>query len=264
MKRCYREHKHICGNNYINIQIFPVMPTGRGRKGKRKPSREVQARLNEENSKKKLLRLVNTNFEDEDLEVTLTYSADNLCDDEERARKDVQNFFRRLKRKYDNAGAELKYIWIMERGKKSGKIHFHCYVTKGIDRTELEKTWGFGYANTKALVFDDKGLAGLVYYNSKDKPLTYRRWSCSKNLEKPKERKNDSRVSYKRCKELFEERDHAEEFKMLYPEYERNLQEFEISEVRAMKNPINGEYYFSIWLYRKKFKKKVRGRGEEL
>ncbi len=255
MRTWYREQKYICGDNFIDIQIFPVYPPAKGRRGKRKPTTEIQARLNEENAKKKYIRLIHSNFKNKDYELTLTYDEDSRPESEEEAKKDIQRFFRRVRTIYKKLGIEFKYIWTMERS-STGKIHFHIFMSGGADRTELEDIWKKGYANTKSLKFSKNGVAGLAHYTLKDKPLTYRRWSGSKNLKKPEmPRSNDYRITKTKARKLYEIYERYEEFESEYPEYKKFLKDYSVAEVKAMHNQINYEYYFSIRLYRTNFLK---------
>lgn len=249
MRPIYRETRHIC-KDYMDIQIYPVYDTARTRGPKRRPSREMQKKLNEENAKKKLVRLVHTNFTWNDFEVTFTYKDKYLPQDENEAKRQIQNFFRRAKRLYAKNGITLKYIWIMERAAETGRIHFHAFLSGGVDRTKLEGLWKFGYANTVALRFDEKGVAGLVYYDVKNR-LLYRRWNGSKNLEKPTEKKRDGLISAKRAAELYTASQAREDFKDAYPLWEKRLGAYEISEIKAFKNEWNGGYYLTVQLYRK-------------
>lgn len=248
----YREKKFICGN-YTDIQIYPVYPKQKGRSPtKRKPSTETQTRLNAENAERKLLRLVHTNFQNKDYMVTFTYDNKHNPEDIDAAKKDIQNFFRRAKRLYAKSDIELKYIWVLEEGEKSGRIHFHTFMTGGVDRTELESLWGYGYANSRALQFTEEGVAGLVHYLTKNK-VTYRRWSCSKNLKKPIERQNDYKVSRIRAKQIHEaaERDDVRDIKNIYPSWHTELNEYEIASIQSQKNEFSGEYYILLRLFDK-------------
>lgn len=82
-------------------------------------------------------------------------------------------------------------------------------LTGGIDRDELEKLWGHGYANSKRLQFDQHGLAALSRYigkscvDSEEERVTYRSYNGSKNLIDPEPEYNDSKIrSRKRAQEL--------------------------------------------------------------
>lgn len=258
MSYCYREKRYICGE-FEEVQIFPVFPCrthGGRRSRKRKPSSEVQKKLNERNAQRKLSRLVHTNFKNRDYAVTFTYTNDCRPVDEQSAKRDIQNFMRKARRIYKKADKELKYIWVLECSEKTGKIHFHTIMSGGVDRTQLEEMWGKGYANIQSLKFDENGVEGIVHYFLKDK-LTYRRWSCSKNLEKPKEKQNDSRITYRRAKKLYEDANCKEDFKNTYPHFSEVFGKCEILEIYAQQNEVNGEFYIGIRL------RKV-GRGQNV
>ena len=254
MKTYYREQKYVCGYDYIDIQIFPVYPSSGARRKKRKPTSEVQQRLNDENARKKLSRQVHTNFTKRDYALTLTYDEDLLPNDENEAKKDIQNFMRRAKRLYKKLGIDLKYIWIMEKSEKTGRIHFHTFMTGGADRTQIEELWRKGYANSKSLRFTKDGVEGLVVYSLKDKPLTYRRWSGSKNLKKPHTpRPSDFRITRARAKKLYAVQNDIRAFEDMYPDYRKYLKDYSISGIKAVYNEVNYEYYFSLRLYRTNF-----------
>lgn len=255
IKKYYREKKYICGD-YIDIQIFPVYPISRSRKERRRPTKAVQEKLNTKNARRQLLRLVRTNFKSGDMFLTLTYTDIHMSNDVEKAKKDIQNFFRRMKRLYKKSDKELKYVWVMERAKKTGRIHFHVFCSGGIDRNDIEKVWGLGFANSRSLTFDESGLSGLVYYVTKDVPLMYRRWSCSKNMKKPVERQNDSRVSASKAKKLHDAADYIDKFKEEYPKYDKLLKEYEITDITAQHNNINGDYYLFVQLYKRKHERR--------
>lgn len=98
-----------CGD-YLEIDIFPVFEKQRGRSRKRKPTSEVQKRLNQHNAERKLTRLLNTNFTKRDIRFDLTYDKDHLPDSPEDAQRQMQNFIRRVKRyrqKHDLPELEL-------------------------------------------------------------------------------------------------------------------------------------------------------------
>ena len=97
MRTTYREKRYQCGD-YLDVYIYPVHPCkGRpsGRARKRKPTREVQQKLNKRHASEKLTRLLNTNFTEDDLSLTLTF-AENPTEDQEAVR-DIQRFLRRMR-----------------------------------------------------------------------------------------------------------------------------------------------------------------------
>ena len=254
MKVSYREKRYICGE-FTEIQIFPVYPVrckGGKRAGKRNPSTEMQKKLNERNAKRKLSRLVHCNFRPRDYAVTFTYEDGRCPETEQEAKKQIQSFLRRARYLYKKQELCLKYIWVMERAESTGRIHFHAIMSGGVDRTQLEELWGHGYANIQSLKFNGNGIEGLVQYILKDKPLTYRRWSCSKNLDKPVERQNDSRITFRRAKRLFEAYCDYEEFRKIYPQSGEVLSDCEILDIQVQLNEFNGEYYIGVRTHKKK------------
>ena len=176
-----------CGG-YAEVELYPVFqPPGR-RRGKCRPTRECQARLNERDAENRLRRLVLANFGEADLEVDLTYAGEESI---EEALRDMTKFIRRLRKEYKKAGAELRYVYIWEQGKKSQKVHFHLILNAGVlSRDEVEALWGHGHANSRRLRLDETGLAGLTEYltkksRRKQRKQGQRRWCCSKNLCRP-------------------------------------------------------------------------------
>ena len=92
MRCLYREQIYRCGN-YVDISIYPVWNTSRTntrRKSKYKPTSEDQDRLNKHNAEMKVVRLINSNFTEEDIKIELTYRNEHLPDTEEQAKKDEE------------------------------------------------------------------------------------------------------------------------------------------------------------------------------
>lgn len=205
----YRAKTYQCGEylDFYGYQVFQVPPSCRsGRRVRRKPTRKMQEKLNWRHAAEKLTRILNTNFTEEDLSLTLTFR-DNPIDDEA-AKKAIQKFLRKIRYRFKKLERELKYVWQLEKSKK-GRYHTHMVLTGGIDRDELEKLWGHGYANSKRLQFDQHGLAALSRYigkscvDSEEERVTYRSYNGSKNLIDPEPEFNDSKIrSRKRAKEL--------------------------------------------------------------
>ena len=102
-------------------------------------------------------------------------------------------------------------------------------MTGGIDRTELEKIWGKGIANTYSLQTYGKGLQGIANYlykqNEKARDngdrVNYHMWAGSRNLKKPKEHVSDTKISNRRVKQLARYfRNEAKEImEKIYPGY---------------------------------------------
>ena len=205
MQRKYRERKHYCGE-YLEVEVFPVYNKPKGRGKRNKPTTEVQKKLNRRHTEGRLRRLLHTNFTPSDLFVTLTFDDDTLPETVEDCQRLVQNFLRRLKRRYGKLGIEPKYIYVMEYGQKHNRLHIHLVLTGGITKEDLAKLWGLGSVSADKLHFDMDGLATLAKYLTKgsetDERPTWKSWSGSRNLEKPTVTERDGRLSHRKMADL--------------------------------------------------------------
>ncbi len=176
----------------LEIDSFPVWNDGRrvsSRAPKAKPSTEEQKRYNKKQAEKKLIRLINANFDEDDIIMHPTYEPTNAPQDEKQARKDLTNYFRRLKTRRQKELAKVKealkalpeiealaeqreellrrkkkletpfkYIYVIEcvtykTGELKGcnNYHFHVIFTGGISRKELEAMWQNGIEQTQTV-----------------------------------------------------------------------------------------------------------------
>lgn len=248
-----REEVYLCGD-YIDAEIYPVYQPAGKRRSKCRPTSEIQARLNQKNAEKKLTRIIHMNFTEEDIALHLTYRESETPENEEETQRDVQNYIRRLKRRYKKAGIELKYIYTTEYGKMSGRVHHHLIVTGGVDRDTLEKLWGKGYANSKRLQFEDEGVTGLAKYIAKDHAF-YRRWSGSRNLEQPVPQVFDGHMTMDDIEGLSELIESGSAYTILEERYPG----FILTEANWYRNPINRGLYISYEMRRDKYGYSYRG-----
>ena len=208
MQRRYRQKKYHCGE-YLEVAIYPVYNKTKGRGKRCKPTSEIQKRLNQRHAEGKLRRLLHTNFTDADLFATLTFDDAHLPAAPEDAQKLIQNFLRRLKRKYKSLGLDAKYIYVLEYGQKHNRLHAHLVLAGGITRADLEQLWGQGSVSLDALRFDFDGLATLARYLTKsgesDVRPTWKRWSASRNLEQPTITQADGQISHRKMASLCED-----------------------------------------------------------
>lgn len=196
--------KTIISGQVLESEIYPVWKNAtQSNKAKRAmASRTAQKNLNDKNAKKTFIRKVNTNFNDKDIMVTLSYKG--KAPDEEEARKDIQNYIRKVRnyRKKNNL-EELKYIYVIEystEAVKKKRIHFHV-IMNNMDRDVAEKMWGKGWANCKRLQPDEFGFEALARYITKD-PKGTKRWCGSRNLKEPIVRVADHKISKKRAEKI--------------------------------------------------------------
>lgn len=233
MQRKYREVKYECGE-FLDVEFFPVYEKSKHRRSRANPSSEGQKILNEKRSKRRLTRLIHANFTQKDYALHLTYSDEYMPESEDVAKKNVQNFLRRIKRLYQKLGVEFKYICVTEKGKKSERLHHHLIISGGVSRDDVERLWKMGRANTKRLQFDDNGVAGLSHYISKQ-ALFYRRWNSSKNLVDPDVKVNDYRYTRSKAHNVCRYEDRDLIFS-LYPGYT-------LSSIEFTESDIGGEFY---------------------
>lgn len=264
-KTRYRERQTLCGD-YMFVDVFPVFPAGEyvmkgGKRRKRyRPTSEIQKRLNDRRSENAAEEIVHANFSVGDNILHLTYADGWRPETDEQAERDMDNFLRRLKRKYDRAGAEFKYFCISAKGEQAGRQHFHVYLSGGIDRSEIEACWKFGYANCDALQFTETGICDLTKYTHGQIPLGSRRWRCSRNCKRPEPlRERDYTYDRRRVIEVAESPYSASSvISDLYPGYV-------LSEMpRLCLNDVNGGAYMRMMLYRDdaEFMKIRRGMGK--
>lgn len=245
--------KTIISGPIVECEIYPVWKNGsdvpRVRVG---ASREAQKNLNDKNARKKINRLVNTNFTEDDLMITLTYK-NNYLPDEEEAKRDIQNYINRLKRKRKREGIEepLKYLYVIEyennkKNSKKVRIHHHIIINK-MDRDMAESVWKKGRTDSMRLQLDDDGLTGISQYISKGL-CAGRRWGYSKNLKKPIIRKDRTTLSKRKVERVaLAENDYKEFFEKQYEK-----QGYKYYDCRAYYSDISAGYYLYARLTNKK------------
>ena len=245
---------------------------------KTKPSTEEQAKYNRRQAEKKIIRLVNANFDNTDIIMHPTYSPENAPQSEIEARRDMVNYLRRQKtfrkseamrlRKYletnsDDIRAkknlqkleqEFKYIYVIEKieyktGKKAGLTnwHFHLFMTGGGDgdRDRAEESWKSGIrVNADRFRPDKWGPEAAAKYISKD-PQGSKRFVCSRNLTKPETPKpKDGKMSARHVEKLAKERNDDPAY------WENRYKGYRFVKCYARQNPFNGYWYISVVMYR--------------
>ena len=148
-------------------------------------SPEKIAEYNFLETRKKCGRMINANFKAGDIFLTLTYRERVGIED---ALRLFRNFIGRLKRLRKRKGLDaLKYIYVIETGKK-GREHLHMIINDmDVTLKELTELWGLGRVMISRLE-PGGDYTGLAFYITKENYKEYgRRWNGSRNLEKPKE-----------------------------------------------------------------------------
>lgn len=215
--------KTIRSGDIVECEVYPIWNTrsSLSRAKKMKKSREAQRSLNERNAKKKVYRLINANFSDNDIWATFTYDNKHLPKSAEEAGREMAKYIRRLRRYAAKHGfPPLKYVYVTEFEddplKKKKRIHHHI-VMNFPDRDVAERLWAGGARrNTRRLQRDESGYEGLGRYIMKD-PRGTKHYVCSQNLIKPTVTFADFKFSRKKVKRLaMGEADPEEEFRRLY------------------------------------------------
>jgi len=229
----YRRRTTVSGPR-IDAEVFPVFgrhQRGEMRRAKSQVTREAQQRANDERSRRHLIQLVEANFTEKDVSITLSY--DGEAPGPERVDKDIRNFIARVKRQRERMGlGEMKYIYAiggdeMPAAGYSGKRpHIHMIMSGGIGRDALEQIWGKGYANADRLQPRNDGLGGIAVYFTKqkqDRPEKpgVRKWRGSRNLKQPVRRSRDAKMPNARVRRIaYDFRNEAKEvMERLYPGY---------------------------------------------
>ena len=187
--------KEITAGDQLEIEIYPQFTKMDDvpEKGRKKNNNKAQRNLNDKNARKYVERLINANFDDQDIWITLTYDESHVPEDGDidGAIKNVQNFLRRINRKRKKKGLpNAKYVYVTEYNEDSAiRFHHHIVMDGMLSMDEVESLWKYGSRNeVRRLQKDENGLSGLANYIVKEKRRikSEKRWNSSKgNLRKP-------------------------------------------------------------------------------
>lgn len=266
------------GGRWLDGSLFYEQKVSKRRNARFRPSSEAQERLNEDNARRTLTRLLQDNFrEGVDFIVHPTYNTAHLPENGERLEKDMRNFLLRIKRLYKKLGigGEFKYVGTPVGDNKIRK-HLHIVITgsKYPNLTDkIRKLWSFGTCNVDRVQPDGAdGLSGIACYiaenhrKAKDigEASRAKRWSCSRNLKRPepKERRGALPVLLlpKIAAASPAERAEIIEKLPMFKGYE--AVEIDVSELAGVpderKHKIYGNYYVYLRMRRKDESKKQK------
>lgn len=249
--------KTISAGNMFEVELYPIFNKKDFQEFKvKRKSRKAQKNLNDRNSRKQFIRLINSNFTKDDYIMHLTYSNENLPPSIEDAEKEVYKLirkinYRRKKKKLQNA----KYIYVTEYDlQKKIRVHHHLIIDGGIDRKVMKDLWTNGIrTKVEELEPDEYELSGLANYLSKD-PKGKKRWKSSKGLKKPKERKSYTSFSKKKIRNMIADDTNVS----VYMNSNYKSKTYLDHEIRY--NKVNHMYYIYVRMRKKDFteKKNVR------
>lgn len=170
----------------VEIDAYPMKKIGKGRRAAWRPTTQAQERVNRRRKMREVSRLVNLNFDRSSWMMSLDYDDGMYPDTMDEAKRNVQNFIRRLRAIYKKTGAILRYIYSTERGCETGRTHHHLIVSGGVARDVILSAW----KNSKRcfaehLEFSENGYSDLAVYTAKKAERWERSFTTSKNLIRP-------------------------------------------------------------------------------
>lgn len=271
--------KRIKSGRLLEVEFYPVFSDGRkipSRAPKSKKTTEEQAKCNRNRAIKNLVRYVNANFDNTDVFMSPTYIPECAPQSEEEARRNIQNYFRRVKTKrvselkhtekmlslspYDEKlkikrkklREPLRYIYVIEKqvyksGPYRGKMnfHYHIFMTGGLDRDIMEEMWRGGIrVNTNRFQPERFGVEAAARYCSKD-PQGSKSFSGSRNLKRPTVSKViDGKITPRGVEKLAKERSDDREY------WEKRHKGYKFIRCFSRYNNYNGNFYISVIMYK--------------
>lgn len=277
-----QEKKTVSGK-LLEVDFYPVWENGH-----RVPEKAAamsppeKIKYNHRQCEKRLIRLVNKNFDDQDIIMHPTYSPENAPLEEKRARDDLKNYLARVRRKrkselkkvikvldelpmtatFDTLRKKLtaqkkkleapfKYIYVIEvvyyqKGPYKGceNFHFHLFVTGGLDRTVYENMWKGGI-RTNADRFQPKkyGPEAIAKYMAKSHRAGSKAYVCSRNIEDPDEKIKKTRLTPGGVERLAKERDGDRAY------WEKRYKGYRLLKTYPRHNEYNGHWYMTVIMY---------------
>lgn len=277
-----QEKKTVSGK-LLEVDFYPVWKNGH-----RVPEKAAamsppeKIKYNHRQCEKRIIRLSNKNFDDEDNIMHPTFSPKNAPSSAEEARKVVKLYFDRVRRKrkselkkitkqldelpdtktFDGLREKLikkkrklsqpfKYIYVLEeiiyqRGKYAGLVnyHFHIFLTGGLDRREYEKLWKGGVrVNCDTFQPETFGPEAIGRYMVKAHVFGRKAYVCSRNIEDPDEKITKSRFSAEGIKKLAKERVDDSAY------WEKRYKGYRLLKTYPRFNEYNGYWYMSVVMY---------------
>ena len=173
------------------------------REKKKKKTPEEIKKQNETNKRRRFQRLLIANFGEGDIHMTLTYRKDLRPETMDGAVEQRAKFLRSLKREYQKAGYDLKYLGVTEIGSK-GAVHHHIVINNpdGVNVTKIvQKFWPNGQQYQTPL-YEDGEFEQLSSYLVKEDTKgenTGTSYTSSRNLIRPEPKRE--KVISKRWKD---------------------------------------------------------------
>lgn len=175
-------------------------PAWMPRQKRRKPTPEEMEKANQREKIRRTRRLMLNNFDEGDLYVTLTYRKEERPEDMDQAKRDFTRFMGMVKRRFQKAGADPRWIRNIEQGTRGG-WHAHLLIgneaaldVEGILTEVWEKKMGLGRVISER-TYMDGGFRNLSAYMAKEARKndgTLRTsFSTSRNLIRPERERTE-------------------------------------------------------------------------
>ena len=179
-------------------------PKGERRRKKEKLTKEAQEKINNRKQAREICIYLNANFHAGDYHVTLTYTKERRPETIDEAKKDRQDFLKRLRRRIKKEKGSLKYLLVTEAGTR-GALHHHAVINQ-MPVEWIRQAWPHGRIDIRPL--DDSGqYSRLADYFAKYLPKWKRAggtgwgWTHSRNLYRPGTKKRVIRTRNRFCPE---------------------------------------------------------------
>lgn len=249
MKKTFMREKIVrCGDEYIFPEIYRYSENQQNtlrmkRAAKQNETRPKQKCLNNRRAQRYFIQLSNGNFGKGDVVVHLTIAPEHMPPTPEEALRIVtQLYMRRVAYEMKRRDLTLKYIVVMQIGRKKDgthRIHFHILMSGGLERDVIENLWWihkgskkenyrdrvlYGWANADRLRPNGNGISQIAGYIVQDS-VGKKHWTQSQNLIIPwHKRPNDSKYTPRQIERLCRLPQDCEEFRQFwekkYPAYE--------------------------------------------
>lgn len=263
--------KEIRAGDQLEIEIYPqfktmddVPPEG---KIKKKDNSKAQRNLNDKNARKYVERLINENFTDNDLWITLTYDDEHIPQDGDvdAAIRNMQNYIKRINYQRKKRGLGVAKYVIVNAYNPDEEIRWHHHIVMDgeMDMDTVEACWKQSSRNeVRRLQTDENGLSGMAHYivEEKNRIKSEKRWISSKGLVKPDTRVVHSKQpekgkgTYKKIRHYVDsmiknQSSIKEQMLKWFPEYD-------FTDSGVYYNDFNGLFYIKARMRKKRRQKK--------
>ena len=263
--------KEVRAGEQLEIEIYPefskeeVPKAGR----KKKDNSKAQKKLNDKNSRKNVERLLNENFTDCDLWLTLSCAKGREPKDMEDAIRIMNNYIKRVNYRRKKMGLKnARYLYIIEHCPEDKiRWHYHLVMDGEMDMELVEQAWKNGERNRiRKLDKDECGLAGMsMYITKKKRKKGERRWNSSKNLKKYKTKKVHSKRKEEKGSRYVQIGKFIDQFVKDQEEIEHQVKkwfpEYVFTECKVYHNGFNGYFYITARMRKKEEKPYQKKKG---